>query len=505
MPSMRRLLLVFLTLALLASRAFADDGWMTERGYTPSEGALRCDTADTPVVLEKEYLELRDLGLGSTRAVYLFHNTADSAVAVDCSFPLAFDFLARRAETAAASWSFTDVVTGPGAEGQPGALRDTGFVHDVLNALGVPATGASFRDDQYPRGAGTVDAGQLRTLFGFRLLQDGKEAAVTACQADFGERPGSVRVGFRLRLSFAPGQRSTVVVTYAMPTRSQAWSNPEEPAAPVRSTWTWKYVLAAASSWKDPVGAVVLSVPVGLEQELTAPWTLVGTQKGQVFYSASAWKPDPADNLTLTWTRADADYVKFWRDDARSVDPADLPPADSPATLIGASSYLAERADVFTAYGIWHNAPFDPARLFDGLVETAWVVRTPRGGIGEWVKFSLDAAVCRLEIANGWQRSMVNFPDKSTWSYFAQNNRVKSLDIVRDDGTAAARLSLADTREVQRFDLSLPPGIYRAVITGIYPGSRWNDTCLGELSFVRGTATGFADLNRDGFFGPLLK
>ncbi len=125
--------------------------------------------------------------------------------------------------------------------------------------------------------------------------------------------------------------------------------------------------------------------------------------------------------------------------------------------------------------------------------------------MGEFVRFSLDAAVDRIEIFNGWQRSTVNFPDKDTWSYFGKNNRVKTLDMVRDDGVLVGRLRLADTREVQRFNVSLPAGIYRAVISDIYPGSRWNDTCLGEMSFFPGIAEGFDQVNRDAFFSPFLK
>ena len=99
----------------------------------------------------------------------------------------------------------------------------------------------------------------------------------------------------------------------------------------------------------------------------------------------------------------------------------------------------------------------------------------------------------------------MSFPDKDTWSYFAKNNRVKALDLVRDDGTPVERLRLADTREIQRFNVTLPPGTYRAVIADVYPGSRWNDTCLGEMTFIPGTAVGFDELNRDGFFSPFLK
>lgn len=177
---------------------------------------------------------------------------------------------------------------------------------------------------------------------------------------------------------------------------------------------------------------------------------------------AENWKPTSGENLSLEWRDTTADYPVFWRRVTEPLDPADLPSVDSPAKLLGASSSLPERADVFLPQGIWRNAPFDAARLFDGLPETAWAVRTPRGGVGEYVRFSLDSDVERIEISNGWQRSSVNFPDKDTWSYFGKNNRVKTLDIVRDDGSLVERLRLADTREVQRFNASLPAGIYRA-------------------------------------------
>jgi hypothetical protein len=272
----------------------------------------------------------------------------------------------------------------------------------------------------------------------------------------------------------------------------------------VSRQYTWNYVLETASSWKDTLGRIVLAVPPGFHLELEAPWRSLGAAKGLLFYTAENWKPTSAENLSLEWSDTAADYPEFWRQVTEPLDTEDLPTVDSPAKLLGASTYLPEKADVFLPFGIWRNAPFDAARLFDGLPETAWVVRTPKGGIGEYARFSLDSDVRRIEVSNGYQRSTVDFPDKDTWSYFGKNNRVKTLDIVRDNGSLVARLPLADTREVQRFNVSLPAGIYRAVISGIYPGSRWNDTCLGELGFVRGTAEGFDAVSRDPFFKPFL-
>jgi hypothetical protein len=291
-----------------------------------------------------------------------------------------------------------------------------------------------------------------------------------------------------------------------MPTRSEVSAEPTAMRSPgISQAFTWNYVLQTASSWKDPLGRIVLAVPPDSHPGLESPWRYLGTANGQLFFTVENWKPASKDNLSLEWRNTTADYPQFWRTVTEPLDPGDLPSVQGPAKLLGASSFLAEKADVFLPYGIWRNAPFDAARLFDGLPETAWVVRTPKGGVGEYVRFSLDTAVDRIDVSNGYQRSMVNFSDKDTWSYFGKNNRVKTLDIFRDNGSLVQRVQLADTREVQRFNVSLPAGIYQAVIADIYPGSRWNDTCLGELSFVPGTSAGFETVNRDPFFGQFLK
>jgi hypothetical protein len=90
------LVLALAALALCARRLPADDGsWVSTRGYVPAEGALYSETGNPDIVMQKEFLELRDVGLGSTRAVFQFHNDGGSAVTVECAFPIRFDFAAR--------------------------------------------------------------------------------------------------------------------------------------------------------------------------------------------------------------------------------------------------------------------------------------------------------------------------------------------------------------------------------------------------------------------------
>ncbi len=545
---MNRLLPVLLVLAFLGPRVAADDGsWETDRGYVPAEGALYSEQGNPDIVMDKEYLELRDVARGSTRAIFQFRNTSSSPVTVECGFPVDFEFAARQVtldgtgklvaqdpggneassapEGAFAAWDFGDVVPSKYAMGNDQSPPDEGFVNNVLSALSILTdpwdaegamkaaddpdvyyAGTYFPDSRYPRGRKEIDAARLRQLFGFRITQDGKEVPVSTCVADVGEAPGRVVLHFRHQLSFAGGATSTVIVEYAMPTRSAVSREGGVRIAPLRTTYTWKYILETASSWKDQLGRITLSLPADFQKDLPSPWKYAGTRKGRLFYTAEGWKPGPEANLSLSWTSTDIDYVALWKDGVE-LDPDNLPAPSSsaPVKLLGASSLLSEKADVFLWDGIWHNAPFDPARLFDGQPETAWVVRTAKGGVGEYVRFSVDKAISRVEIANGYQRSTVDFPDKATWSYFAKNNRVKTLDIVKDGGGLVQRLELADTRDLQRFNLSLPPGTYRAVITAVYPGTRWNDTCLGEMTFIPGTAAGLDSLDRDAFFGPLVR
>lgn len=525
---MNRTMLFLALLALGAGRAAADDGsWVTQRGYVPAEGALYSEAGNPDIVMEKEYLELRDVGLGTTRAVFQFRNTAAAAVIAECAFPILFDFVCRQITLdGVPAWDFGDVVPGRYASAEQGSPEDKGFVNDVISALSIPTdpwdakaalkassedpdvyyAGTYFRDDKYPRGRAELNPVKLQKLLGFRIQQDGKDVTVTTCVVEFGDAPGHLVLHFRHQLSFAAGASSVVTVTYAMPTRSAVSAEPTSPRSPgIRREFSWKYILETASSWKDSLGKIVLSVPPGLRTDLAAPWRYVGTANGQLLYTAEGWKPKPEQNLELTWRDAVVDYPGFWRDQKEGLDDTEFSVARGQAKLLGASSFLAETADVFLPVGIWRGAPFDAARVFDGLPETAWAVRTARSGVGEYVRFSLDKAVDRIEIANGFQRSTVNFPDKDTWSYYGKNNRVKVLDLVRDDGTPVAKLRLADTREIQRFNVTLPPGTYRAVIADVYKGSRWNDTCLGEMTFIPGTAAGFDDLNRDAFFSSCLR
>ncbi len=180
--------------------------------------------------------------------------------------------------------------------------------------------------------------------------------------------------------------------------------------------------------------------------------------------------------------------------------------------------------------------------LFDGDQYSGWSEGAGGDGTGEVLWLEIEAGCDTLLLKNGFGRSM---------DLFYKNNRVASLDVslwigylpaamVTEYGPlfavvpAGQRVSfrLEDIRDVQEhrfgFDYEaarrrgrqledefmefaeaedLPPAIEKTVfllrmeITGVYPGNRWNDTCLTELRCF--DSTSFAPVEMDSLEGAL--
>jgi hypothetical protein len=519
----------------------ADDGsWSSDRGFVPAEGALYSEAGQTPIALEKEYLELSEVVSGRTRAVFQFHNTSNQPLTVECAFPIRITFSLSQPYvfdaqgkivpetsrdgngklTNAGQFEAFDFGPAPGKYGK-GAL-DSDAVAGWFKILGIPfaawnpeeagltdpdvwdLAGNLARLDQYPKGRKEYPAQDLLSQFGLSMDQDGTPVAFSSCVADFGSQPGTIVLHFRHQLKFAAGQVSRLTVAYALETLSGQASGGAVRYSPTYTTYNWNYILETASSWKGPLGDIVLAVPPGFGT-LPDPWKLLGTRGGRLLYRATNWKPGPKQNLSLHWGKTTRDFDGLWADPDMAQSDPPTPPKDDTVKYVAASSELGEKADVFLEAETWKQAPFTADRLFDGLRETAWAVRTKKGGIGESVTFQLKKPVLVAVVQNGYRRALADFPPKVNESFYAKNNRVKTLEIRHDGGGKLTQLNLADDRELQYLNLQLPPGIYQAIITEIYPGTQWNDTCLGELAFLPGVDAGLARLAADEFFGPLLR
>jgi len=513
---MKKLALVLLVLAP-AVILFADDGtWSDSRGFTPSEGALYSIQGNPDIMLEKEYLELSDYKSGRTRAVFLFTNTSKAAVTSECAFPILMEFLVSelaldltmqpsesRGPTDQEGWDF-------GVSG-----RYSPQAGDWFQALGVHVEqwepqerdwgGRFIPASTYPPGRQELPAAEFKDKLSLSIRQDGREVPISTCVVDFGTDPKKIALHFRHQLTFKPGASSEVEVVYATPGGASSSGGPD--AASHVDIYEWNYILETGASWKGPIGSLALALPPDFRGGIPAELKPMGSFGGRLLYQADSWEPKRSQNLVLSWEETTVTLGEAgpgW-----TSAPLDIPLKSATRTregvrVLGASSFLADKADVFVPGGVIRQVPFDGGRLFDGIRETSWVEGKSDDGIGEYVRFALDKPMYLVAVQNGFLRSTIDLPEKATWSYFEKNNRVKSLEIRKENGGTAAVLNLADVRDLQYFTVALAPGTYRALIAAVYPGTKWKDTCLGELVFFPGTTKDLTPLAKDKFFGRFV-
>ena len=153
---------------------------------------------------------------------------------------------------------------------------------------------------------------------------------------------------------------------------------------------------------------------------------------------------------------------------------------------ITASSTLAAQPSDLDGGAIFEYLPY---HAFDGAKETTWAEGSDGDGVGEWLQidFARPTPVGGFEIMNGYWRLDQRL---------VENNRVKRIRVDFSDG------------ESEEFTLADPvSGEYQPTLTGsgerltftkthittdvrftileVYPGNRWNDTCITDISLFR--------------------
>jgi hypothetical protein len=151
-----------------------------------------------------------------------------------------------------------------------------------------------------------------------------------------------------------------------------------------------------------------------------------------------------------------------------------------------ASSYLPDRS---------RPGRYAPDKARDGSLASSWVEGVPGPGIGERITFTLPRDAGGLEV----------YPGYGVSQYFLPNNRLKkaSLSVKLLTTAPTERANVYDMREVlrrdlhfedrqqfQRFVIDLPeirvPPEFSLLIAvleirEVYPGTRWDDTCIAEI------------------------
>jgi hypothetical protein len=496
----KRFAAILLSMVLPVGIVLADDGsWSTQ--YRLSEGSLYSQAENPDIALENELLVFDGFPEGSTRAYFFFRNASSRDVKVDAGFParvrmgISEDaipgtadktglFLSRdKYDKEMAGLPYAALALG-------GALRKA----DISDDAALEHSEYYVVDTQLPpRKEG--DPSDALALFDFSVVQDGAPVPITSVVQEAaviggGTAGKSLELTFHFRhaLTVKAGASSLVVVRYKGNYRSAS----ENMGRTFQDEYSYNYILGTGRTWKGPIGNLYFALPHGLKPSLPKTFARMGRLRGKDVYLASTYKPAVTDEIDLTENiqpfALGADYFRtIWFDDP-TVIAAPRAPAQDFVQVNGASSSLASTAPVYTADGVIPAASFGAMSLFDGVRGTAWSEGVAGDGIGEWVEFTLSKDVEAVDVQNGFNMSFIAISGKAIDTYYEKNNRPRTLEFVSSDGQTSRVLQLADTRDLQSFDrFFLSRGKWKMYIRAVYKGTRWQDTCLGELTFVLAT------------------
>ncbi len=447
---------IFILVLVAVSNIYADDGSWNDSFSTVSVngGSIYSETENTEIELTKEILIFNG---EYTKAVFQFKNISDKPVTVSCGFPVRCSYN-----------TLPEAIV----------LKEFNNGHVFILPEEVPED------------------------LTFHIEQNGKPVEIEKVLLEY---QGGTRITYHYKheLRFNPEEISTVIVEYSHDLYARYDGHSD--------IYEWNYVIGTGGTWNGPIKEFTLIVPAEWYKYLEGLNFLMEDRGIAVFQVADY---EPARNATFfleASTICDEEQYSYvfeefpelknmWINRSKMILQPKTGVQDF-VTDISASSFLPDKISVFTNDGVVENANFAPAAAFDGLEETSWCENVNGDGLGEYLEITLTKRIWGLNITNGFRRMPVkdwlfwrnndNFDNNirddlnGMKDYYTQNNRIKKLSITDSYGTILYTLNLDDKRDLQSFPgICLFPGRYRFVIEEIYRGTRWQDTCLGEVSFL---------------------
>ena len=496
-----KLVIVLILIMSNSLFSFADDGsW--NKSFTIDGGSIYSDNENTEIELIKEIL----IFTGKyTKAVFQFKNRSNKAVTVSCGFPVQYDieafFGGDSLEVEISHYAPNEKIPVLSyMETLPLEYTDP---DDYLFGL----TTDIILNNSFNNSREFISSQQTPEDLIFNITQNGKMVRIEKVLLEryAGEEGAGVTFHYKHSLHFKPGEISTVIVKY----NQDLYHGSDG----MSDTYLWNYVIGTGGTWKGPIGELVLLKPSdwnGSIDELN----IIYENDHITLLSSKEYEPERDRTYNLRGFSFDImeeyEYFenilpvlkKMWINRSKLL----IQPTGAVQELvsnISASSYLPDRLSVFTNNGVILKAAFSPAAAFDGLTETSWCENVQGDGIGEYIELTLSEEVWGLSINNGFTRlpakdwffddrngknlfnEKVKDDPKGFKDYFIQNNRVKRLSITNTLGQVIYTLNLADQRDIQTFPgIKLSPGTYRFVIEEVYNGTKWKDTCIGEIYFL---------------------
>lgn len=120
------------------------------------------------------------------------------------------------------------------------------------------------------------------------------------------------------------------------------------------------------------------------------------------------------------------------------------------------------------------------AHAFDGNPRTAWNESNDGPGDGEWIeaRFARPVRLTTISIVPGW-----DYLSSVDGDLFPLNSHLRTFEI-RFDGRSPRRISVAENqRNVAVTDIDVIAQSVRFEAIDVYPGARWQDLCISEISF----------------------
>jgi formylglycine-generating enzyme len=497
-----------LALAALIAIAFgqaplrADDGsWSTS--FRESGGPVYSETPNADIALDAELLRFTMRPEGLTQAVFQFRNTSSRTLDVEAGFPIDVSFNVGYALVNSGSQDEATVFTLAKYRYEPevhGLAEARAFLGDAITF--DEKFGSDSEDPDGPNGGAwllpasamqamrTVRRGDFKDPFSFSILQDGRKVewdyVVLDQSLEKGEWTGLMTLYFHFHhlLHFTPKSTSIVTIVYSQETLRGG----EPTAFPALYLHGWDYILGTGGTWKGPIGKLLLCLPADAEPTLPAAFQPLGINGREKIFLAQSYRPAEDDRISLKRSVRGSPqpsyFEQLW---FGASEPANRPaaPAQDFVKVRGASSFLGDKTTVYTPEGVIKDMDFSPLRLVDGVLESSWVEGAKGDGMGEWVELELSRDVAGMEIQNGFSMSRTAIKGKNIDTFYEKNNRVKELLYESKDGATRGKIKLEDTNDhLQSFPLALRKGIYRFTIGSVYKGSKWDDTCLGEIVFL---------------------
>ena len=476
------------TLLLLSSvlAVFADDGG-TQDFRVWTYGNIYVKEPNDKIALRKELMEVNT---DSLKATFVFENTTDEDVVVDCAFPVRVDLKVKVVDKAKEIIGFTGDYSYNNncpVEFFDIALGANYKLEWTENGVEYPMTYSELKQkadkklkkwtmDEYKQYLSDLNV--LNNSFyskGCDIVQDGVKVPIeNVAMETVVDEDLVLTLHFHHKLKFPKKKESLVVISHDMQFGWKAFGNHG-------GIDMFNYDISTGGTWKGEMESFVVVTPFKMISD-SAEFEVIDSKVN--VYSIKGYKPKPNESLYFEYDDSDVNYhIKFPH----------------------LKKYKSERYDLKASADM-----LNPDHLNDGDIYT---YISTEDWENSWLEITFDSHVIGPLIVNGLCAERKN---QETFFKVFDNDWGEDLSIhaaefkdtlwKKENRIKAVTLTNVETSEVKTFDLSdeytalaslrgwetsncvkklevLEPGTYRMNIKGIYKGGNATKTGVSELWF----------------------